>query len=181
MHKLIIGLGNPGEKFKNNRHNVGFLFVDYMLQEYKNKRIIEYKEQYKEKFKSMLYEPSDKQNYPVFLKPQTFMNDSGKSVASYIPYSIFHIPDLLVVHDDLDLKLGEFKIQQAKGPKVHNGVNSIEQELGTKDFMRIRIGVDNRNSENRIPGESYVLQDFQQEEQKIIWGVFIKVAKELGI
>ena len=181
MTKLIIGLGNPGEKYQNTRHNVGFMLVDYMLQEYKNKGIIEYKEQYKEKFKIIQYEPSDKQNYPVFLKPQTFMNDSGRSVASYIPYSIFHIPDILVVHDDLDLKLGEFKIQHAKGPKVHNGVNSIEQELGTKDFMRVRIGVDNRQPENRIPGDAYVLQNFTQEEKKIIEGVLIKVAKELSI
>ncbi|MFA6005840.1 MAG: aminoacyl-tRNA hydrolase [Patescibacteria group bacterium] len=176
MTKLITGLGNPGEKYANTRHNVGFLFLDYISRKSK----VESKKE-SGKFQSEIIEIEFEGKKLVLLKPQTFMNESGKAVSSYIRYSNFDIRDLLVVHDDLDLKLGEYKINLGKGPKVHNGVNSVEELLGTKDFWRVRIGVDNRNSENRIPGEAYVLQNFTEEERKVLATVFEKAFSELKI
>jgi len=88
--------------------------------------------------------------------------------------------DLYIVHDDLDIKLGEYKIQKGKGPKVHKGINSIEKALGTDDFWRVRVGVDNRDSNNRTPGEQYVLQDFTSEEKEILDKVLDETCKKLA-
>ena len=153
--RLIIGLGNPGEKYKNTRHNAGFLVAD-KLQEIKLPTGV------------------------VVTKSGVFMNESGtKVLAQYTKYNIRNT-GLYIVHDDLDIPLGSYKIQYGIGPKVHNGINSIEAELGTKDFWRIRVGVDNRKSEDRTQGEEYVLQDFTEEERKIIDGVIEKICKEIN-
>lgn len=152
---LIVGLGNLGDKYKNNRHNVGFITLDKLKE-----KIGEVKGFY-------------------FLKPQTFMNASGQAVAKIKNFYKIDTQDIYLIHDDLDIKLGEYKIQLGVGPKVHNGVDSVENELGTKDFWRIRIGVDNRERENRIKGEDYVLQDFMKEEKEILNQTIEKVVDEL--
>lgn len=151
--KLVVGLGNPGDKYKNSRHNVGFMFVGFLVQN----------------------------NLPQFVvkKSDSFMNDSGLSVKKILKKSNIEIENLYIVHDDLDISLGEFKIQFAKGPKVHNGIASIERELGTPEFWRIRIGVDARNPESRTLGEKYVLEDFSLEEKEILNEVFTKVLLQL--
>lgn len=104
------------------------------------------------------------------VKTNLFMNGSGKFFKGK--------KDFMVVHDDLDLRLGSYKIQFGKGPELHYGIQSIEKELGTKDFWRIRIGVDNRDPKNRELGESYVLKDFTKEELKILEGVFDAILKD---
>lgn len=178
--KLIVGLGNPGEKYANTRHNVGFMFIDVLSRE---SRVTGQK--VSEKFKAEIIEAEFEGEKIIMLKPQTFMNESGRAVASYIRYSKLDIRDLVVVHDDLDLKLGEYKMQTGKGPKIHYGVNSIEDHLKTKDFMRIRIGVDNRDPARRTPGDEYVLQNFRVEEKEtlektlmFIRGSFLKPRRE---
>jgi len=151
--KLIIGLGNPGERYKNTRHNAGFLVADEL----------------------------QKMKLPVGVivrKSDVFMNNSGVFVKAL--YTKYHIQntDLYIVHDDLDIPLGSYKIQLGIGPKVHNGVNSVETELGTKDFWRVRIGVDNRQADDRTQGEDYVLQNFTDEEKITINEVVVKICKE---
>jgi PTH1 family peptidyl-tRNA hydrolase len=96
------------------------------------------------------------------------MNNSGKAIK--IILNTLHVSrdTLYIIHDDLDIPLGKFKIQFAQGPKLHNGIKSIEETLKSKDFWRIRIGVDNRKKENWIDGETYVLQDFLPEEKKFL-------------
>jgi len=155
-NKLIIGLGNPGSQYQNNRHNVGHMFVDKVLIS-------------KSKVLSNL----------KIKKTDTFMNESGRSVKKITKNDEILTTNLYVVHDDLDIPLGKFKIQFGVGPKVHNGLDSVEQELGTKDFWRVRIGVDNRVSDNRIPGEQYVLQDFTSEELEILNNSFPEIWKNL--
>ena len=112
------------------------------------------------------------------------MNDSGVAVKNLSTHYNLQHTNLYVVHDDLDLTLGSYKIQFGKGPKVHNGLLSIEEELGTSDFWRVRIGVDNRDPNNRIPGDEYVLQNFTKEEieirDKIIAEITIKLFKLLA-
>lgn len=108
------------------------------------------------------------------------MNESGKYIKQKVSGLGFRISDLVVVHDDLDIPLGKFKIQLGVGPKVHNGVESVERELGTKDFWRVRIGVDNRDPEARIPGDEYVLQDFTKEEMKVLENVFPQIGEQMG-
>jgi PTH1 family peptidyl-tRNA hydrolase len=114
------------------------------------------------------------------------MNHSGLAVKEFIGNCLpageagkLEIGNLVVIHDDLDIPLGKFKIQQGVGPLLHNGIASIENAIGTKDFFRVRIGVDNRTPENRVDGETYVLQDFTPEEKKIIFDLFPQIFSRL--
>lgn len=152
--KLIVGLGNPGNEYLNNRHNAGYLLIDSLSTQ------------------------GNKKDY-VFKKTQTFMNSSGESVVKLVNNYSIAPTDLYILHDDLDLKLGTFKIQLGVGPKEHNGIKDIEDKLSTKEFWRIRVGVDNRDPNNRIIGEDYVLEDFTDSELKIIEAVGKKIKNEL--
>lgn len=166
---VIVGLGNVGEKYRNTRHNVGFMLVDYLAKQ----AGVEFEGQNK------FFSEIAKAEEVVFVRPQTMMNSSGKAVSAVVSfYSIEH-ESLYVVHDDLDLPLGEYKIQFDKGPKIHNGVNSIEETLGSSLFWRVRIGVDNRDPQNRTPGEVYVLQNFTTDELSVINNVIDKASNEL--
>ncbi len=153
--KLIVGLGNPGEKYKNTRHNAGWLLVDKLA----------------------------KLNLPdvKLFKPQKFMNRSGQEVKKLLKeWKGRTLPDLYVVHDDLDIPLGQFKITFAKGPKVHNGLNSIYEQIGSKDFWHVRIGIDNRAATGFVgTGEDYVLQNWRREEREVIKTVIGKAVHEL--
>ncbi len=176
--KLIVGLGNPGEKYKNNRHNVGFQFVDYLIE---NLQISNFK--FQKHLKSMVY--SLKSNL-VLAKPITFMNLSGTAVKQIIGNWKLEIRNLVVEHDDLDIPLGKFKNQKGTGPLLHNGIESIEKTMGTKDFWRIRIGIDNRpvdigpERSRRVDGETYVLQNFSEgEKTTILTVVFPAILKRL--
>ena len=141
--KLIVGLGNPGQKYKYNRHNVGFMVVDRLME--LNLAGV------------------------VLAKPQTFMNKSGIAVKKLTKHYSLPPNALYVIHDDLDIELGKYKISLGKGPKVHNGLRSIYEQLGTKDFWHVRIGIDNRLKTGfKGTGEEYVLQNFRPEEKKII-------------
>ena len=103
------------------------------------------------------------------------MNNSGKAVQKLVAsYKLQVTNDLIVVHDDLDIPLGKFKIQRGVGPKLHNGIESIENNLGSKDFWRVRMGVDNRMNTGWINGEDYTLQDFHLDERKIFNETFPK-------
>jgi len=107
------------------------------------------------------------------------MNDSGSFVSSQLKKTDIDFSKLYIIHDDLDIKLGEYKIQFGKGPKDHNGLNDIYNKLGTKDFWHIRIGVDNRDTMNRISGEEYILQDFTDQEKIILEKVTKEICKKL--
>ncbi len=154
--RLIIGLGNPGAKYQNNRHNAGHMFIDYIM---KGLRMTD------DGLKAV--------------KTDCYMNQSGSFVKKLIRNSQSAIDELIIIHDDLDIPLGKFKIQLGEGPKLHNGIASIENTLRTKKFWRVRIGVDNRPPagapENRIDGETYVLQDFSLEERQTLFDLFPKI------
>ena len=190
--KLIVGLGNPGEEYKNNRHNVGFMFVNYLFEQDQKSKIpstpsaklrinplrTSKNQNYNPKFKSDKYLLSNVYHLSpnlVLAKPQTFMNQSGVAIGKLIKNYKLEIKNLVVVHDDLDIPLGKFHIQKGVGPKLHNGIESIEKTLGTKDFLRVRIGVDNRLPEKRIDGETYVLQNFINNETVVINQVFSEI------
>lgn len=171
--KLIVGLGNPGKKYEKNRHNVGFMAVNRIVRELMVSPHVE------RKLESVtFYHHATK---TVFAKPQTFMNSSGEAVSRLMRWFKTKPDDLYVIHDDLDIRLGEYKIQKGKGPRLHNGIKSIEEKLGTSEFWRIRVGVDNRDPQSRTPGEQYVLQDFRDDETLIAREVIDKIVDELKI
>lgn len=166
--RLIVGLGNPGEKYKNTRHNAGFMLVDKMA--------VGKKFSMSNKFEAEILEMDG----ILLAKPQTFMNDSGRSVRKIMDFYKLKLGQLTIIHDDLDLALGEKKIQTGIGPKVHNGVNSVEQYLGSKDFLRVRLGVDNRmNQMTELSGADYVLENFGKEEVRVIEKVIEVTIAEL--
>jgi len=172
--KLIIGLGNPGKEYENNRHNVGFMVVDKVAQKLKIKEFI-----YGKNAKALYARTNLKGQEIEFIKPQTYMNNSGSSVIYAYKKHSLSPDDLFVVHDDLDLPLGGYKIQKSKGPKDHKGLLSIYEELATRDFWHVRMGVDNRGLDTRIPGEKYVLQDFSEEELEVLGKAIDKITSEL--
>ncbi|MBI2042670.1 MAG: aminoacyl-tRNA hydrolase [Candidatus Nealsonbacteria bacterium] len=141
--KLIIGLGNPGKKYEKTRHNFGFLAIDELQKQ----------------------TPKD----AILLKPDTFMNKSGKAVKEKAAYYKIKPQDIWVIHDDIDLPLGEYKISRGQGSAGHKGVQSIIDELGTKDFNRIRLGICPASGKPSNV-EDFVLQKFTAEEEKIITG-----------
>ena len=179
--KLIIGLGNPGEKYKNNRHNIGFLVLEKLKTEITNFQLPITNQfqnpnfQIKNKTKSEILKVRDL----ILAKPLTFMNSSGEAVKKLVDQYKVNLSNLWVIHDDLDIPLGGYKIQKGVGPKVHNGISSINNALSDTDYNRVRIGVDNRDPNTRIPGEKYVLEDFYEEERKILDGVIQKAIKDL--
>ncbi len=151
--KLIIGLGNPGVGYIRTRHNVGHLMIN--------------------KLRDMRYSNA------VIRKTDVFMNESGSFVKSlYTKYGIKNF-DLYVIHDDLDIPLGEFKIQFGRGPKDHNGLKSVDKALGTDEYWHVRIGIDNRPENSRPMGEEYVLQNFSDEERTVLDKVIKAACKKL--
>ncbi len=168
--KLIVGLGNPGKEYAKTRHNVGFTAIDTLAAEL----AIEMKEE--KKFEAKIGRVED----VLLVKPLTFMNRSGEAVARLAGFYKVKKDDLWVIHDDLDIVLGEYKIQKGIGPKMHNGVTSVEEKLGSKNFWRVRVGVDNRAGfEYRVVGEQYVLSEFEEKEVKIVEKVLKKAMIEL--
>ncbi|MDD4662199.1 MAG: aminoacyl-tRNA hydrolase [Candidatus Pacebacteria bacterium] len=163
---LIVGLGNPEEKYENTPHNVGFRVIDL----------------FKEKFdfpnfslnqNSLI---SKKENI-ILLKPQTYMNNSGVSVKEIMNFYKIRKEDLWVIHDENDLKLGEFKISKNISPKGHNGIKSIIEKLGTQDFIRFRVGINSNQKEDLI---DYVLKPFSKENTEIINETIFDVVSSLN-
>ena len=152
--KLIAGLGNPGSKYRHNRHNAGFLLLDRIM----GKMGVPL--EFENKFKSQI---AVSKRF-IFTKPTTYMNSSGLAISEIVNFYKINFANVWIAHDDLDIKLGEYKTQKGRGPKDHKGIGSIEKLAGSGDYWRIRIGADNRSEDNRIPGEEYVLQDFSDEE-----------------
>lgn len=175
---IIVGLGNPGSKYAHHRHTVGHMFVDWVARQQPHsawhsdpKKLFDYQKVTTENNEAI-----------VIAKTRTYMNESGKSVLALLRY--FDVKDtneLLVVHDDLDLPVGVWKLDFAKGPKLHNGINAVESSNRTADFWRLRIGVDNRSPENRMAGDIYVLQDFTTEEWEKVAANFLAMWERIRL
>ncbi len=178
--KLLVGLGNPGEKYKKNRHNVGFMFIDYLVNEFLSKNLdVSAISGFDNKYDAEVAKYQSVTEEILVMKPQTFMNLSGKSVQKIMAFLKIPLPSLYIVHDDLDIPFGKVKVQIGVGPKLHNGIESVEQQLGTTSFTRVRIGIDNRG-ESHISGESYVLQNFTPQEQARLPRIFSSIFTELS-
>ena len=152
--KLVVGLGNPAAEYFNTRHNTGFLVVDELQKTRLPKGLI-------------------------LRKSDVFMNDSGTFVKKLVDQYSLDLSNLYIIHDDLDILLGDYKIQFGRGPKDHNGLKSIDEELGTDQYWHVRIGVDSRPMENRPLGEEYVLQNFSDAEREVLTKVLKEVCKKL--
>lgn len=173
--KIIVALGNPGKKYEYNRHNAGFLALDFFLKSLKGAAPA------CTKFSSELVEASMGAKKIFFIKPQTFMNNSGEAALEVVSFYKADVSkDLLVIHDEIDLPFGTIRTTDSSSPAGHNGVKNIIEKLGTQDFHRIRIGVESRASRDEIPTEAFVLQNFREDElKKLQSDVFLKVKNEI--
>jgi len=153
--KLIVGLGNPGKKYQTTKHNVGFLSLDEYFNTHK------YKFKKEKKFNGESLKIGD----TVFLKPHTFMNNSGQSVAFAMKFYNIDLEDVLIIYDDLSLPLGKIRLREQGSSGGHNGIKSIISHLKTDNFKRIKVGID---SNDLIDTKDYVLGKFSKKEMIII-------------
>ncbi len=149
--KLIVGLGNTGEKYQLNRHNLGFLILDNYI--YPDKF------EYSSKNNSYIF----KKEGIIFAKPKTFMNTCGREVSKLASYYQIEPSEILVIHDELDLEFSQVKLQTGSSDAGHNGVKDLIRALGTKDFYRLRYGI-GRPENTDIAVDSYVLSNFLPHE-----------------
>ena len=156
--KLIVGLGNPGNEYENTRHNVGFMVLDSFLYKYNIKN-------YKEKFSGIYYEINIAGEKCILLKPQKYMNLSGEVVRDFVKFFKIDINDILIISDDLDMSCGKIKLKFSGSSGGHNGLKNIELHLGTKNYKRLKIGIENNKL---LDTKDYVLGKFTNEERNLI-------------
>lgn len=154
---LLIGLGNPGRKYKKTRHNIGYIVLDALV----DKHGFEIKGK---KFKSRFLKETFFGKELCFVKPETFMNVSGEAVSSFLNYFKVAPRDMLVVHDDIDLPFGKLRFAFKSGHGGHNGIRSIVDYIDTNEFYRLKIGI-GRPVDGRDPAD-YVLDGFSDDEKR---------------
>ncbi len=178
---LIIGLGNPGDKYKNSRHNVGFILLDKVLSG---------------DFNYDKYADAEISNgeYGIFVKPQTFMNNSGTSVKYLSEKNNINSENIIVIHDDIDLPFGNIRIVFGSGAGGHNGVKSISENLGTNNFIRIKVGIapvdENGKAIKPKPSlfqsqknavSNFVLKDFSKNDLEKMQSIAPKIKEILSV
>jgi PTH1 family peptidyl-tRNA hydrolase len=164
--KLIIGLGNPTKQYENTRHNVGFMILDRI------KEIAHFSEfQKNEKFNALISEGKNAEDEKVLLvKPYAFMNLSGSVTKKIADFYKIPATDITVIHDDLDIELGKYKISVDSSAAGHNGVQNIFDEFSTQQIKRVRVGIEGpeRKKDRLMSGADFVLQNFSDEEIKVL-------------
>lgn len=188
MNKLIVGLGNPGKKYKDTRHNVGFQVVDFLAQESGVDHFTS-----SSHAEAVTAETMMGGEKTLIVKPETFMNESGRAVQSLVNYFDTAPENVLIIHDDIDLPISDMRMSFASSAGGHNGVQSVIDELGTNEFPRLRIGIRPDPASSRLSGTTqgkeaesggepqkrpsdfekmdtrdFVLQEFSKEEKEVI-------------
>jgi peptidyl-tRNA hydrolase, PTH1 family len=153
---LVVGLGNPGREYARNRHNVGHLVVDELARRHDGT--------WRSKFDGRLAEVRIDGHKVALLKPETYMNESGRAVAGARRFFKLEPDAVLVVHDESDLELGRLQARLGGGLAGHNGLRSIANALGTSDFLRVRVGVGRPGRGDKRPLADWVLSDFEPHE-----------------
>jgi len=155
---LLVGLGNPGAKYKDNRHNVGFMAIDAIADRFS---IVPFKAQYQ----GQLAEGRIGDQKVALLKPETFMNESGRSVGAAAKFYKIDPDHIIAFHDELDLAPAKIRVKTGGGNAGHNGLRSMDAHLGTPNYIRVRLGIGHPGDKDRV--HSYVLGDFSKAEH--VW------------
>ena len=164
---LLIGLGNPGREYQNNRHNFGFMLIDRLAVRLNAQGL---KVQSKAIITSGIYEDRK----IMLAKPQTYMNLSGQAAQGLLNFYKIPMENMLVAHDDLDIPFGTIRIRPKGGPGGQGGMASTIEKLGTKDFPRLRLGIG--RPPGRMDPAAFVLQDFSREEMKLLSEILDRAA-----
>ena len=154
--KLFVGLGNPGDRYARHRHNVGFMAVERIADRYRFGP-------WRQRFQGRLAEGLIDGERVWLLEPQTFMNESGRSIAEAARFMKLPLGDVVVFHDELDLAAGKVRVKEGGGVAGHNGLRSADACLGSREFRRVRIGIGHPGHKDRVTG--HVLSDFHKAEQ----------------
>lgn len=162
--KLIVGLGNPDKQYDNTRHNVGFMLLDYIFDA--SNFIVN------KKMNAMEYITNINGEKVVVIKPTTYMNLSGDAVIKYINFYKIDVCDVIVVQDDLDMPLGRVKLSFNHGDGGHNGIKDIVLKIGSKGFLRVKIGI---GKSEMFDTKDYVLGKFKNEDKDVLTTVFFKL------
>ena len=163
--KLIVGLGNPGQEYSKTRHNVGFMAIDSIASE--NKILIN-----KSKFGGLYNVINIRGEKVVLLKPQKYINLSGEVIREFASFYKLDINDILIIHDDLDTKSGQYKLKYKGGSGGHNGLKDIERIFNNNNYKRLKIGISNNKN---VDTKDYVLSSFSKEEELLITSVINKI------
>jgi len=155
--QLILGLGNPGKKYTNTRHNMGFIILDYL----KDELFQDFSDWNKsKKFQAFTSEGNYNQEKLILAKPTTMMNNSGESAVLLANFYKIEPKNIIIIHDEIDLPLGRIKIQSDKSAAGHNGIKSIIEKLGTQEFTRVRVGIGKEKREHQGDTSDFVLRKF---------------------
>lgn len=154
---IIAGLGNPGSKYENTRHNMGFKAIDAMASEFGI-------DMNRAKFKGLIGEGRIGSEKVILLKPQTYMNLSGQSVREIMNFYKIPEENLIVIYDDFDLPIGSIRVRKSGGPGTHNGMKSVVQELGSRKFPRVRVGIGSSDGSTI----QFVIGKVGKDEQQIL-------------
>ena len=154
---IIAGLGNPGSKYENTRHNMGFKAIDAMASEFGI-------DVNRAKFKGLIGEGRIGTEKVILLKPQTYMNLSGQSVRDIMNFYKIPEENLIVIYDDFDLPIGSIRVRKSGGPGTHNGMKSVVQELGSRKFPRVRVGIGSSDGSTI----QFVIGKVGKDEQQIL-------------
>lgn len=167
---LFVGLGNPGEKHKNNRHNVGFMALDCLAAFHKFGRS-------RTKFLGRTAMGSLDERKLISFKPQTFMNESGRAVREASNFYKIGPERIIVFHDELDLPFGQVRVKKGGGHAGHNGLKSIDENIGT-DYFRIRIGISHPGEKEKVTG--HVLGDLSKEDAETLQKILTSIAENIS-
>ena len=162
---LVVGLGNPGPTYKNNRHNIGFMVIDKFIYDLNPSKIN------KSSFNGELYKTSK----TLFLKPHTFMNNSGLSVVQVMKY--FDVNRVIAIHDDIEIPYGSVRIKHGGGNGGHNGLKSLDAHIG-RDYDRIRLGISKPLNKEDVA--NFVLSNFSKKEQVCLPKIISYACEALG-
>jgi PTH1 family peptidyl-tRNA hydrolase len=169
---ILVGLGNPGKEYKDNRHNIGFMVFDEIAREYGLPA-------FRAKFEGEITEGRIGEEKVVLVKPQTFMNLSGECVQKIVRFYKVTPNRIIAIHDELDLVAGKMRVKKGGGAAGHNGLKSMDQHLNSQDYWRVRMGIGHPGDKERVTG--HVLGDFSKEEEKWLPEWIDACAKNVGL
>lgn len=170
---LLVGLGNPGDKYSGNRHNIGFMAIDAIASDYNIGP-------FRTKHQGLMAEGRIGDHKVVLLKPETYMNESGRSVGPLAKFYKIPPEHIVVFHDELDLQPAKIRVKTGGGNAGHNGLKSLDAHLGTPNYVRVRLGIGHPGDKDRVHG--YVLNDFSKAERESWLGDYINaIARHVGV
>jgi len=169
--KLLVGLGNPGAKYANNRHNIGFITVDEIARAYSFSN-------WRKRFQGEVAEGLIDGTKVMLLKPATYMNESGRSVGEAMRYFNLDLDEVFVIHDELDLPPGKMRTKIGGGHAGNNGIRSLKAHIGD-DFNRVRVGIGHPGNKNAV--HSYVLRDFTKADRQWVTPLVDAITSAVGL